>query len=141
MLWYLAHPIAPDAEHTYEENMADARLWWVRLLRRGINVCAPWYGLCHALDDTKQEDRRLGMNIDQLVLSRCNGIIATGHKISDGMQREIDAMLQRIDDSVIDLTGEKGPGDSSMAWEDALTKICLAEAILCTGHWIATKAP
>ena len=56
-LWYLAHPVAPDAQHTYEENMADAMETWAKLLRAGFLVCAPWIGLCHALDDSKPEDR------------------------------------------------------------------------------------
>lgn len=138
MLWYLAHPVAPDKEHTYEENMTDARRWWVFLLRNNVKICAPWFGLCHALDDSKPEDRKLGMEIDQIVLRRCDGIIATGHSVSKGMQREIDAMLQRIDDSVVDLTGHPFHASTHHKSEDALTKILLAEAT-STSNWYETR--
>ncbi len=125
MLWYLAHPIAPDDDHTYEDNMADARFWWCFLMRNGVTVCAPWFGLCHALDDSIPEDRTLGMKIDQAVLARCDGIILTGHTLSSGMQREAAAMTARKPDAVINLVGCK---EQSYGMEDALTKVLLAEA-------------
>lgn len=92
VLWYLAHPVGPDSDKTYEQNMEDGMAWWAFLIRAGLSVCAPWVGLCHALDDGDDNDRNLGMYIDIAVLRRCDGIIATGHKMSRGMRREWELM-------------------------------------------------
>jgi hypothetical protein len=95
VLWYLAHPVGADSNRTYEQNMEDGMAWWSFLIRAGLSVCAPWVGLCHALDDGDDNDRRLGMAVDIEVLKRCDGIIATGHKMSRGMEREWDLMVER----------------------------------------------
>jgi len=87
-LYYLAHPIAPDDAHTYAENMGDAQEWWTWLLRKNVSVCAPWFGLCSVLDDSDPSDRELGMRVDQAVLERCDGLIFTGHTMSNGMRKE-----------------------------------------------------
>ncbi len=87
-LYYLAHPVAPDNHHTYEENREDAKEWWTLLLRERVNVCAPWIGLCSVLNDSDPADRELGMAVDQSVLGRCDGLIFTGHTMSKGMRKE-----------------------------------------------------
>ena len=94
-LYYLAHPVGPDAEHSYEFNIADGEDWWRSLLRAGFNVDAPWLGLCHTLDDFDPVDRKIGMEIDKKVLERLDGIILTGHIVSSGMQAEWDLASEK----------------------------------------------
>ena len=109
MLWYLAHPVGEDSEMTYAQNMVDGMAWWSFLIRAGLFVCAPWVGLCHALDDGNDTDRKLGMTIDIEVLLRCDGIIATGHKMSRGMRRK----WEMVDvDSRVNLIGLQRDGDA-----------------------------
>ena len=95
-LYYLAHPVGPNKNHTYQENMQDGILWWTALLRAGWNVCAPWVGLCHALDDTDPHDRQLGMAQDIEVMLRCDGIVACGDVMSEGMLKEWNLMDGKI---------------------------------------------
>lgn len=137
MLWYLAHPVAPDERYSYEDNIADGRRWWARLLRANVSVCAPWFGLCHALDDSKPEDRALGMKIDQAVLARCDGIIATGHRVSSGMQKEIESVEARNGEVVRFL--HRYEDLVPAIFEDLRTMILLAEAS-CSSKWHETVA-
>ena len=109
VLWYLAHPVGEDSEMTYAQNLVDGMAWWAFLIRAGLSVCAPWVGLCHALDDGNDNDRKLGMDIDIEVLKRCDGIIATGHKMSRGMEKEWNLMDV---DARVNLIGLQRNGDA-----------------------------
>ena len=75
MLWYMAHPIAQDDKYFSEQNLAHARKLYGMLLRMGHKVIAPWITCCDVLDDTKVEEREIGIAVDQEVLIRCDGII------------------------------------------------------------------
>lgn len=94
-LYYLAHAVAPNKYNTYEENIEDGRNWWTFLLRRGVQIAAPWYGLCSALDDSDPTDREIGMTVDKSVLERCDGMILTGVTVSTGMKAELDLCMDR----------------------------------------------
>lgn len=107
MLWYLSCPIKPVGQETYRDTK-DAGLRWYRfLLLQGLDVVAPYWGLLEALNDTKPQERKLGMYIDTLVHKRCDGLVIVGDarrvQQSSGMQADI-ALAHSLDQPVLDLT-------------------------------------
>lgn len=102
-VWYLAHPLKPDEKFTVEQNMEHV----VRLTRiffdHGIYVCTPYHTCMLALDDTNIEHRRMGIEMDNIVLRRLNKIILVGHKLSYGMAEEL-KLVQSQEGEVRDLT-------------------------------------
>lgn len=111
-LYYLAHPVGPNDFDSLETNLDDGAKWWAFLARRGIFVDATWYGLCMVLDDYDPEDRKLGMEIDKIVLKKCDGLILTGKIVSEGMKEELEICINKGVE-VINLVGlsfeEAGP--------------------------------
>ena len=103
-VWYLAHPIAADGEYSTEENLEHARKVLRLFLEAGIYVTAPWIPACEVLDDTNVDHRRLGLDIDTTIVSHLRKLILTGHRVSEGMYREI-AAIEIVGGWVVDLTG------------------------------------
>ena len=103
-LWYLAHPVAPDEGHTLKQNIRDGQEWWAFLTRAGFMVTAPWIGLCLTLDDNDETDRKIGMEVDLAVLRRCDGLIHTGHTVSNGMRIE-EATMHQLHRPVVTAVG------------------------------------
>lgn len=93
-VWYLSHPLAPDDVHTFQENMDDV----LRILRLcfdcGVRVVAPYHTICLALDDANEEHRRIGLEVDCTIARLLGRIILSGHKLSKGMNCEVEAAMQ-----------------------------------------------
>ena len=97
-LFFMAHPVGPYIAHdantqtqkeiTVQTNLNRAIFWQSICLSEGFPTIIPYYELCHALDDSKPEDRKFGMAIDREVISRCDGFILCGEKVSNGMAEE-----------------------------------------------------
>lgn len=92
-IWYLAHPVAPDDRFTYEQNLAHV----VHLLRvcyeEGFRVYAPWHTICLGLPDSDPEFRRIGLEVDCELVRLTGHLILCGHRLSSGMQQELNALL------------------------------------------------
>ena len=116
-LYYMAHPVGPSGRFTLQDNLKNGAAWWTFLLRKGVNVCAPWLGLCHALDDANPIDRKLGMDVDLSVLTKCDGIIAVGHTFSSGIATEV-KQVEEAEGEVYKLTG-KNAGDVEKVLREA----------------------
>jgi len=78
MLWYLSCSIKPIEGETYEDTKVAGLRWYRFLLLQGLDVVAPYWGLLQALDDKSDDERKLGMSIDDLVHERCDGLITVG---------------------------------------------------------------
>jgi hypothetical protein len=92
-VFYLSHPLAPDERFTFEQNMAHV----VKLIKicfdEGWYVIAPYHTICMALDDDKPEDRVKGLECDCNVARLLGNVILTGHKLSSGMEHEMDQAM------------------------------------------------
>lgn len=91
-VWYLAHPVAPDARFSYEENMSHvlhmAKLCW----DEGFRVFVPWHTLCLIMPDSDPKLRAIGLEFDCDLVKMTGRMILSGHKISSGMRQELDAL-------------------------------------------------
>lgn len=104
-VWYLSHPVAPDSHYTYEQNMAHA-LHMVKLCYdEGFRVYIPWHSLCLVMPDSNPEFRRIGLEVDCELAKLTGLMILTGHRMSSGMQAEMEALLTRKDAFWIDGIG------------------------------------
>lgn len=96
-VWYLSHPLAPDDRYTFQQNL-DHTLHMLRLvLYEGYHAIAPYHTHCLVLDDTNSQHRCLGLETDVGTARALGRIILTGHRISAGMQLELDTCHRRID--------------------------------------------
>lgn len=104
-VWYLSHPLAPDDQQNFAQNMAHV-LHMMRLcFDEGFRVVTPYHTHCLVLDDTNDEHRRMGLEIDCKIARMLGLMILTGHKISKGMHIELDALKSGPSNYWIDLTG------------------------------------
>lgn len=102
-VWYLAHPIAPDARFTYEQNIAHVVHMIKLCYKAGVRVIAPYHTLCMAFEDSNPEERRVGLEVDCEIVRRLRRLILVGHKVSSGMLQERIA-LHKNSGVEIDLT-------------------------------------
>lgn len=94
-LFFMCHPVRPYEDQygvpiSVRTNLERVIKWQSLCLQEGFPTIAPYYELCAALDDSKPEDRKFGMEIDKEVIHRSDGIILCGEKVSSGMQSEWD---------------------------------------------------
>src|SRR5947208_2104557 len=83
-IFYLAHPLAPDDQFTFDENMEHV-VWVMReCYDAGIYVVAPYHTISLALDEDSLEHHRIGLEIDCTLIPKLDGLILTGHKRSRG---------------------------------------------------------
>lgn len=93
MLFYLAHPVAADELHGVEDNLAHTLKMLRMVHEAGISVICPWFADIKAFDDTTYETRKTRMVVQKTLLLLCGGnIILTGHKLSSGMEEELDVV-------------------------------------------------
>lgn len=91
-VWYLAHPVAGDERFTYDQNLEHVLKIAFLCFEEGFRVYVPWYAMCLIMPDSNPEYRRIGLEVD-CELARLTGLmIQTGHKLSSGMQQELDAL-------------------------------------------------
>jgi hypothetical protein len=92
-VWYLAHPVAPDALSSFDNNM-NSLLSYIRVLHSiGIHVQAPYYAnLAAGLDDNDPEVQRAGIEGNLRCLNGgYDGLVLCGHKMSSGMRQEFES--------------------------------------------------
>lgn len=92
-VWYLAHPIKGDEKYTVQQNM-DHIVHLTKLFYEcGIYVVAPYHTVMLALDDNKQEHRRMGMEANHAALAKLGKLLLVGHKLSEGMKGELQLVV------------------------------------------------
>jgi hypothetical protein len=98
-LWYLAHPVTPDDEHTFEQNLEHTRKMLRVCHTKGFYAIAPWYGMVEAYKEWRGTPeyaafRELGLGMDEQTVAAFGNIILTGHILSSGMRRELDVIYK-----------------------------------------------
>ncbi len=100
MLVYLAHPVGHDPEER-KRNLENTNKWFLFLLEHtDWSLCVPWFIYVSNLDESW---RKRAMRDDLVNLERCDGIVLTGGRISEGMQMEL-GLAQMAGQRVYDLT-------------------------------------
>jgi hypothetical protein len=105
-LWYVAHPVAPPCacgmmpstpKDAVECNLDRARLWFRWLLDAAPNVAliASWMPYVEVVPDGDPKWRERGMRDNLAVVTRCDGIILVGGRLSGGMTAELAASRPR----------------------------------------------
>lgn len=98
----MAHPIAPDDRFTYEQNMQHIldmmQFFYVEC---GIRVIAPYHTMCLVLPDDQPEFRRIGLEVDLVVVRALGRLILAGHKISSGMKDELVAVCESYQGGIV----------------------------------------
>lgn len=89
MIFYVAHPLGTGSARL--ENLEKAKRWLAYLLREYPDkaFCMPWVPYAEVLPDQVESHRR-GLRDDLEILTRCDGIVLCGGRISPGMQQELD---------------------------------------------------
>lgn len=100
MLIYLAHPVGHDpAERA--SNLENTKLWLSFLVANtDWAICCPWFVYVSTFDESF---RKRAMRDDLMNLSKCDGIVLTGGRISPGMKTEL-GLAQMGMMQVFDLT-------------------------------------
>src|SRR5688572_27930392 len=84
-VYYMAHPLAPDDKYTYDENMAHVLEMMEFFYKEcNVRVVAPYHTMCLVLPDREPKWRRVGLEVDLVVVRALNRLILVGHKISSG---------------------------------------------------------
>jgi hypothetical protein len=93
-IYYLAHPVRGDDQFSEEENLEHALLVQGLLYEAGIFTVNPWYTFIKLYPNVKSpEDIEQFLKEDCAVLERLDGVVLVGHKLSDGMRRELNHAL------------------------------------------------
>ena len=90
ILWFVSGPLRPIEGETIKQNAIEI-CKYVRVLEKaGLCVTAPYLGIIlgDIFNDRDRVERARGMEIDLQVLSRCDGNILIGSRLSDGMKGE-----------------------------------------------------
>ena len=83
---YVCSPLTGDIM----QNIENARKYSRYIVLLGKIPITPHIYFTQFLDDTKIEERKLGMRMGLELLDDCDLMYVFGKKISDGMQKEID---------------------------------------------------
>ncbi len=87
---YICSPLRADTQEGVDKNMYAVRAYMKYLYQRlGLNGIAPHAFLPYILDDRKEEDRELALQIGLRMLDNCQIICVCGDRISEGMKGEI----------------------------------------------------
>lgn len=81
-------------------NLAQAKICLDRLRRMfpTITFIAPWITAVEAgADDSDPAQREAGLRDDCRVVRRCDGVVHTGNRVSDGMRREAEHAREVVD--------------------------------------------
>lgn len=100
---YFAHPVSGNVT----DNIACAKRWLALLIELEPNVAfaAPWLPYVEVLDDSIPPNRERGLRDNLAIARRCDGIVFCGTRVSDGMRREFDAVVNDARGWCSDLTG------------------------------------
>lgn len=97
-VFYMSHPLQADDKMTFQENVAHAKQMMRVCFDEGFRVVAPYLSIIEVLDDDNLEHRKIGLETDCYVAHQLGRIIMTGHKVSTGMQCELDAVQRRVNE-------------------------------------------
>ena len=89
---YICSPLKGD----YEKNIFNAKMYCREVAIQGNIPIAPHIYFTEFLDDTKQEERELGMKYGIELLKMCDELWVYG-KPSEGMQKEIEWWKKNTD--------------------------------------------
>lgn len=109
-IFYMAHPYGGKPE-----NLERAKRWLRWLINNNpyTDFTAPWIPWCETLPDLDPFMRERGIAFDLATVSRCDGLVLVGGRISRGMQLELEAATRNASNRlpVINLTmfGEEPP--------------------------------
>ncbi len=89
-LWYLAHPVSVDEQHSEQDNMDHVLEVQKILWEADVKTVNPWYSYVSAYGSAREDSERLEvfLTFDKAVIGILGGIILTGHKMSQGMEIE-----------------------------------------------------
>ena len=84
-LYYFSHPYTGNAEENFK--LANARS--LKLIKSGYYIISP-ITHSHPLDQLEKHDLKFWMNLDQVIMSHCDGIIlAPNWETSKGCRLEL----------------------------------------------------
>ncbi len=87
---YICSPLRADTQDGVDRNMYAVRAYMKYLYQHlGINGIAPHGFIPYILDDHKEDDRELALQIGLRMLNNCQVICICGDRISEGMKGEI----------------------------------------------------
>lgn len=103
LVFYVAHLVSGDVDGNIKRALR-----WLAYLRRsdhGRAYIAPWIaGLMCGEDDSDPAQRERALLDCEASAAKCDGIVLVGGRISSGMAREREAVIEARG-SVMDLTG------------------------------------
>jgi hypothetical protein len=100
---YVAHPVGGDVENNIRRAKA-----WVKYLEAGnpwVVFVSQWIIGVENWDDSKPEDRAIGLRRCFAQVERCDELWLIGPRVSSGMLGEA-AHARKFDVKVVDFTGE-----------------------------------
>lgn len=103
---YIAHPLNADTRHGIEANRRNASEWVAWAAAEGVAPVATWITLSGQWEET-DANRKLGLEIDCALISRCDEVWLVGSRVSKGMQIEAEH-ARRAGIPVLDLTVRGG---------------------------------
>lgn len=96
-LVFFAAPVGSATREGVDINLrvATIGLAWLLDAEPDVDITCPWLGtlLSGIEDDANPLHRARGLRCTTHIARRCDGIVLWGSRISDGMQREVDAVL------------------------------------------------
>ena len=94
---YIIHPLKGDEFFTLEQNLERVKNICKSLYSKELMPISVALYFTQFMDDTKQEDRELGLEFDLEILRRdfIDKILAYGHKVSRGMGLELALVKER----------------------------------------------
>lgn len=106
-VYYMAHPVAPDDKFTYQQNM-DHILEMMKFLYVECNIrcVAPYHTMCLVLPEHEPIYRKIGLEVDLVIVRQMRKLILVGHKISTGMRDELTAASES-NSSILNFVGWK----------------------------------
>jgi hypothetical protein len=98
---YTVHPVAGNMEHSIADNLDSIDFIENEIVKNeSVGIVSPWSRLCRVMDDSKSEERKMGIkyNLDTLKLfnkirnnlKKPLELWLYGHKVSKGMWEEIE---------------------------------------------------
>jgi hypothetical protein len=90
MLWYLSTPLYPVDNETLPANLAGNVAVQRALLQAGIRTVSPQVGFCLMVTQPEPREWNFSLTVALDVLSRCDGLILAGNRLSSTMETERD---------------------------------------------------
>ena len=84
-LVYIAHAYGLAPEVNGKRVIAWIR--WAAIHMKVLPIC-PWYATVLALEDKNIEERKMGILINEVIISRCDELWLCGEFVTAGMQLE-----------------------------------------------------